>query len=99
MEEAEPQAIWINSEDGADRSLHDGDLVKVFNARGAAILPAKVTLRIMPGVVSIPQGAWWSPDQEDIDRRGCINTLTKYQPTPLAFGNPSHTNLVQVIKL
>ncbi len=99
MEEAEPQAIWINSEDGANRGLHNGDLVKVFNARGSAILPAKVTLRIMPGIVSIPQGAWWSPDQEDIDRRGCINTLTKYQPTPLAFGNPSHTNLVQVIKL
>jgi anaerobic dimethyl sulfoxide reductase subunit A len=62
------------------------------------VLPVTVTTRIMPGVIVIPQGAWWSPDAEGIDRRGSINVLTKYQPTPLAFGNPSHTCLVEVVK-
>jgi anaerobic dimethyl sulfoxide reductase subunit A len=56
----------------------------------------KVTERIMEGVVAMPQGAWYRPDNKGVDRGGCINTLTKYHPTPLAKGNPQHTNLVQV---
>lgn len=98
MEEAGKQEIWISTVDAEKRYIKNGNGVKVFNSRGTIILPAKVTPRIMPGVVSVPQGAWWTPDKEGIDRRGCINTLTKYHPTPLAFGNPSHTNLVEVVK-
>jgi anaerobic dimethyl sulfoxide reductase subunit A len=98
MEEVEPHAVWINTLDAEERGVKDGELVKVFNDRGTIIIPVKVTPKIMPGVVSIPQGAWYSPDKEGIDRRGCINTLTKYKPTPLAFGNPSHTALVEITK-
>jgi anaerobic dimethyl sulfoxide reductase subunit A len=98
MEEVEKQAVWINTLDAEERGIKDGESVKVFNDRGAIIIPTKVTTKIMPGVVSIPQGAWYAPDKEGIDRRGCVNTLTKYKPTPLAFGNPSHTTLVQIIK-
>ncbi|MDF3000711.1 MAG: dmsA [Bacillota bacterium] len=96
MEEVEPHAVWINTQDAEVRTIRSGDRVKVYNARGMVILPAKVTVRVMPGVVSIPQGAWWTPDENGTDTRGCVNTLTKYQPTPLAFGNPSHTCLVQI---
>lgn len=98
MEETARQEVWMNTEDAALRNLTDGELVKVYNDRGITVLPVKITPRIMPGVVSIPQGAWWTPDADGVDRRGCINTLTKYHPTPLAFGNPSHTNLVQIVK-
>ena len=99
MEEAEAQAVLISSVDAAERGLATGDKARVFNDRGEILMPVKVTPRIMPGVVCIPQGAWWSPDSKGTDRRGCINTITKYQPTPLAFGNPSHTNLVQLEKI
>ncbi|WP_378953651.1 DMSO/selenate family reductase complex A subunit [Pelosinus sp. sgz500959] len=99
MEDAEKQELWISGYDAEKRGIKNGEEVLVYNVRGKVILPAKVTPRIMPGVVSVPQGGWWSPDKEGIDRRGCINTLTKYQPTPLAFANPQHTNLVEVIKL
>lgn len=99
MEEASIQEVWVNPADATVRNLAAGDLVKVFNDRGVIVLPVKVTPRIMPGVVSVPQGAWWTPDSEGVDRRGCINTLTKYHPTPLAFGNPQHTNLVQIAKV
>ncbi len=98
MEEVEPQAAWINPLDAEERGIKDGDLVKVFNDRGTVIIPVKITPRIMPGVASIPQGAWYTPDKDGIDRRGCINTLTKYKPTPLAFGNATHTTLVQITK-
>lgn len=99
MEQTEAQEIWISGYDAKQRNIKNGEEVLVYNLRGRIILPAKVTPRIMPGVVSVPQGGWWSPDKEGIDRRGCINTLTKYHPTPLAFANPQHTNLVQVAKV
>nr|WP_092069069.1 DMSO/selenate family reductase complex A subunit [Dendrosporobacter quercicolus]NSL47330.1 molybdopterin-dependent oxidoreductase [Dendrosporobacter quercicolus DSM 1736]SDL85505.1 anaerobic dimethyl sulfoxide reductase subunit A [Dendrosporobacter quercicolus] len=98
MEEAGRQEVWVNALDAAERGLNDGELVKVYNDRGIIVLPVKVTSRIMPGVASVPQGAWWMPDAEGVDRRGSINTLTKYHPTPLAFGNPTHTNLVQITR-
>ncbi len=45
---------------------------KVFNERGALILPCRITPRIMPGVVDIPQGAWYEPDEKgDRSRRLC----------------------------
>ncbi|HMM19131.1 MAG TPA: molybdopterin-dependent oxidoreductase [Selenomonadales bacterium] len=99
LEEAAAQEIWINAGDAAERGIAGGDQVRVFNDRGMIVIPAKVTPRIMPGVVAIPQGAWWNPDNGGVDRRGNINTLTKYHPTPLAHGNPQHTNLVQVEKV
>ena len=86
----------MNHLDAEQRQVAPGQLVRVFNDRGAMVLPVKVTPRIMPGVVSVPQGAWRMLDKDGVDRRGCINVLTKYAPTPLAFGNPQHTNLVEI---
>ncbi|CAH2715121.1 Dimethyl sulfoxide reductase DmsA [Neobacillus rhizosphaerae] len=99
MEEAEPQTMWINPEDAQARGLQDGDKAKVYNDRGALVIPVRVTKRIRPGVVSIPQGAWYTPDDKGVCQRGCINILTSQRPTPLAHGNGQHTNLVQVKKL
>ncbi|WP_371379504.1 DMSO/selenate family reductase complex A subunit [Sporomusa aerivorans] len=98
LEEAVPQEIWLNPGDAGARGLQSGEKARVFNDRGEVVIPVKVTPRVRPGVVAIPQGAWWQPDTRGIDHRGNINTLTKYQPTPLAFGNPQHTNLVEVVK-
>ncbi|MCK8817849.1 molybdopterin-dependent oxidoreductase [Natroniella sulfidigena] len=96
LEEVARQEIWINPQDAAVRGIEDGAEVRVFNDRGTIQIPAKITPRIIPGVVAIPQGAWWEPDQDGVDRGGNINTLTTHRPTPLAKGNPQHTNLVEV---
>jgi anaerobic dimethyl sulfoxide reductase subunit A len=53
---------------------------------------------MMPGVVALSEGAWYAPDAKGIDQAGSINVLTTQRPSPLAKGNPSHTNLVQVEK-
>jgi anaerobic dimethyl sulfoxide reductase subunit A len=98
LKEAAPQEVWINTEDARERGIVHGDKVRVFNERGVIMLPAKVTPRIMPGVVSVPQGAWYNPDENGVDVGGCANTLTSLRPSPLAKGNPQHTNLVQVEK-
>jgi len=93
-----PQELWMNPVDAQVRGIRHGERVRVYNDRGRVELPAKVTGRIMPGVVSLPQGAWYAPDTRGVDQGGCANTLTAYHPSPLAKGNPQHTNLVQVEK-
>lgn len=96
LEEAFPQRVFINPVDATARGLKDGDEVKVYNSRGALILPCRVTPRIMPGVVDIPQGAWYEPDKNGVDHGGCVNVLTSHRWTPFAFGTTQHTIMVEV---
>jgi anaerobic dimethyl sulfoxide reductase subunit A len=98
MQESEAHRMWISPQDAAPRRIRDGDRVKVFNERGALTIRARLTKRIRPGVVAIPQGAWYTPDKNGVCRRGCINVLTSQQSTPLAHGNAQHTILVEVRK-
>ncbi|MCP4538805.1 MAG: molybdopterin-dependent oxidoreductase [Chloroflexi bacterium] len=99
LREAFPQRVFINELDAQARGIADGDEVRVYNERGTMILPCRVTNRILPGVVNIPQGAWWTPDDDGVDRRGSVNVLTSEQWTPLAFGSAQHTIMVQVEKV
>jgi anaerobic dimethyl sulfoxide reductase subunit A len=99
LQEAFPQRIFINPIDAAARDIRDGDLVRVWNERGELVIPARVTPRILPGVVDIPQGAWWKPDANGVDHGGCINVLTSHKWTPLAFGSAQQTIMVEVEKV
>ncbi|WP_159564604.1 DmsA/YnfE/YnfF family dimethyl sulfoxide reductase [Budvicia diplopodorum] len=95
------QEVWINPIDAQERGIKSGDLVRVFNVRGELRLPAKVTPRMMPGVTGMGQGAWHRANMngDKIDHGGCVNVLTTLRPSPLAKGNPQHTNLVEVAKV
>lgn len=96
---AHPDRLMINPVDAKPRGIETGDKVRVFNDRGELEIEAFVTNRIIPHLVAMPQGAWYSPDEKGVDKGACINTLTMLDATPLAKGNPSHTNLVEVKKL
>ncbi|WP_048984899.1 molybdopterin dinucleotide binding domain-containing protein, partial [Klebsiella pneumoniae] len=95
------QEVWINPLDAEKRGIKNGDMVRVFNQRGEVRLPAKVTPRIMPGVSAMGQGAWHDANMtgDRIDHGACMNTLTTHRPSPLAKGNPQHTNLVDIEKV
>ena len=99
LQEAFPQRIFINPIDAVARGLQDGDLARVWNDRGELVIHARLTERILPGVVDIPQGAWWNPDAHGLDLGGCINVLTSQRWTPLAFATTQHTIMVEVEKV
>ena len=91
-----PQQLWMNPADGRVRGLQSEDIVEVFNDRGRVLVPVLLTEEIVPGVTAIAQGAWYQPDEKCRDVNASINVLTSSKPTPLAKGNPQHTNLVEV---
>ena len=98
LKECEPQVLWISSPDARSRNIANGDLIKIFNQRGTVVISAKVTERIMPGVVSLDEGAWFTPDEKGIDRGGCCNVLLKDEHSP-AGAFCGNTCLVQVEKV
>ena len=94
--EAFPQRVFINPLDAEKRGLKNGQKVKIYNDRGTVILPCRITKRILPGVINIPQGAWWKPDKDGNDIGGAVNTLTSERWSPFAFGNTQHTIMAEV---
>lgn len=71
------EPCWINPGDAAERDIKQGDIVKVYNERGAVLCGALVWERIRPGVLSIDHGArvdYIIPGE--LDRGGAINTIT-----------------------
>ena len=91
-----PQQLWMNPEDGRARNLKTDDIAEVWNDRGKLIVPVLLTDEIVKGVTALAQGAWHQADEKGRDQNASINVLTSQKPTPLAKGNPQHTNLVEV---
>lgn len=101
LEQAARQQMWINPIDAESRGIAMGDICAVKSPAGEIRIEARVTNRIIPGTVGIPQGAWHDADMkgDKVDKGGCINTLTTYKPSPLAKGNGNaHSIIVQVSK-
>lgn len=101
LRDVHPDSVIMNPVDAEKRGIKDGEKVYVFNDRGTVLLPARVSPRIMPGVVTIPQGAWYKPEIIDgkvVDVGGCINTLTNHRPSAYAKGNAQHNILVEIRK-
>jgi anaerobic dimethyl sulfoxide reductase subunit A len=84
LSRADRDDVWIHPGDAAARGIVDGQPVRVFNDRGATVLPARVTDRMAPGVVSIKEGAWFTPDADGVDTKGCANVLIADRASPAA---------------
>ena len=95
------EPIWINPVDAAPRGIRDGDILRVYNDRGACLAGARVTDNIRPGVVQLATGAWYDPAEPgrigSLDKHGNPNVLTLDKGTSkLAQAPAAHSLLVQV---
>ena len=67
------EAVRINPLDAAARGIRTGDVVKVFNHRGACLAGALVTDAVMEGVINLPTGAWYDPVEVEDGPPVCVN--------------------------
>ena len=83
------------------RNIINGDIVKVYNERGAVLGGAYVTERLMPGAVYMDHGARYDPIVPgELDRGGAINTITPHNLTSKnATGMVVSSFLVEVEKV
>lgn len=95
------EVMRINPADAAARGIADGDIVRLFNARGACLAAAELSADVMPGVVNLPTGAWYDPHDSEEDRPLCVhgnpNVLTRDAGTSrLAQGCTGQLTAVEV---
>jgi len=101
IQDREP--IWMNNEDAAERSIKNGDLVRVFNGRGQVLAGAYVTKRLRRGVVRLREGGWYNPEKPGIIGSMCkygdVNVLTMDKgASSLSQACSANTALVQIEK-
>lgn len=74
------EPVWIHPDDARTRGICDGDVVRLYNDRGACLAGAKLTDSIRPGVVCLSTGAWFDPVNSgeigSLDKHGNPNVLT-----------------------
>ena len=91
----------IHPDDAAFRGISDGDIIRIFNARGACLASVRVTDGIRRGVVQLPTGAWYDPVDPEEEMPLCVhgnpNVLTRDVGTSsLAQGCTGQLTAVQV---
>ena len=90
------EPVTMHPEDAAKRDLHEGQIVRIHNKRGACLAELRTNADIRPGVIQIATGAWFDPDG-DTCRNGNPNTLTPDKgSSSLAQGPIAHSCLVKV---
>ncbi len=94
------EPVLINIEDAKEKKIKNNDIVLIFNERGKVLAGARLTDKIMKGVLVLSTGAWFDPDYEiNADLHGNPNVLTKDIGTSeLSQGPTSHTCLVDIRK-
>ncbi len=94
------EALVINPQDAAARGIREGDVVRVFNTRGACLAGATLSDAVARGVVRLSCGAWYDPDDSALCTHGNANVLTRDRGTSrLGQGPSSATVLVEVERL
>jgi biotin/methionine sulfoxide reductase len=99
------EPLWINPVDANARGITSGDVVRLFNDRGACLAGAVVTDHVRPHVVQLATGAWFDPaptphqggNALPLCVHGNANVLTRDAGTSkLAQGSSAQTCLVEI---
>jgi biotin/methionine sulfoxide reductase len=93
------EPVRLHPADAAARGLRDGDLVRIFNDRGACLAGLAVDEAVRPGVAQLSTGAWYDPDPANpgFCRHGNPNVLTADRPSStLSQGCTGQLALVEI---
>jgi biotin/methionine sulfoxide reductase len=95
------ETALMHPEDAAARSIRDGDVVRVFNDRGACLAGVRLHEGLRRGVFVLPTGAWYDPlvpgEPGSLEKHGNPNVLTLDKGTSkLTQGCSAHSALVEV---
>ena len=96
LAEAVNRALWISPNDA--NGISTGDKIIVESPFGKMQVEARITNRVMPGVVAYPEGHKFTP-QGDTDIGGNLNSITTHDMwTPVAKGTGVNTARVRIYK-
>ena len=95
------EPAWLNPADAQARGIADGDIVRLFNDRGACLAGAVVSESVQPRVVQLATGAWYDPVDPGVPgslcKHGNPNVLTPDKGSSrLGQGPIAHSCLVEV---
>ncbi|WP_431283126.1 molybdopterin-dependent oxidoreductase [Humitalea sp. 24SJ18S-53] len=91
------EVMQIHPHDANARGIATGDIVRLFNDRGACLASAEVTPSILRGVITLPTGAAFDPMDATSDRSSNPNVLTLDKGTSsLGQGCSAQSCLVEV---
>ena len=80
---SESPAAEISPEDAALRKIRSGSKIRVYNNYGEIVCKVKITNRVLPGCVVLPNGIW-------LDEGGGGNKLTGPVETDMGYGAAFH---------
>jgi biotin/methionine sulfoxide reductase len=95
------EPVRIHPKDAAARGIADGDVVRLYNKRGACLAGAILSDALRPGVVQLATGAWYDPEAPAAEIPFCVhgnpNVLTRDGGTSrLAQGCTGQLALVEL---
>lgn len=95
------EPVHIHPDDAAARGLQDGDIVRIFNGRGACLGGVRLDNNLRAGVVQMSTGAWYDPIDPttpgSLCKHGNPNVLTRDRGTSkLGQGPTAHSCLVEI---
>lgn len=95
------EPVMLHVDDAARIGVEDGDVVRLWNGRGACLAAVRTTDGIRTGVVVMATGGWYDPDRPgepgSLDLQGNPNVLTLDVPTSrLAQATSAQTCLVRI---
>ena len=75
------EAVRLNPADARRLGIATGDIVRLFNDRGACLAAAVLSDQVMEGVIHLPTGAWYDPEPgpngQPLCMHGNPNVLTR----------------------
>ena len=91
----------MNPADARERGIVTGDVVRIFNHRGACLAGAIVDDQVMKKVIQLSTGAWFDPLTPGVSgsfcKHGNPNVLTHDNKTSSLSQSPAaHSALVEV---